>query len=159
MTELTGAPVTTVARTNVVWLDTLRGFSVVVMAGAYVQQMFGGSLATFEIAFASAWVFQGLAWAALRHMGEPLQFGLGGGIAAVSGPTLYIAASSWITGRPTRILGSWSRDAVILKRVSRLGRRRLLTVKFPGTDAPARLEILGWRKDETIGDLFGPAVM
>ena len=34
--------------------------------------------------------------------------------------------------------------------------RRLLDVKFPGTDATAHLEILGRRKDDAIADLFGP---
>jgi hypothetical protein len=156
MTQLTGAPVTAVARINVVWLDTLRGFSVIIAAGAFVRQLMGGSPATLWITLASVCVFQGLAWVGLRHLGRPLQLGLGGGVAAVSGPTLYIAASNWITGRPTKMLGSWPRDAVVLRHVSRIGLRRLLSVKFPSTDAPARLEVVGRRKDATIGDLFGP---
>jgi hypothetical protein len=156
MTQLTGAPVTAVARINVVWLDTLRGFSVIIAAAAFVRQLMVGSPATLWITLASVCVFQGLAWVGLRHLGRPLQLGLGGGVAAVSGPTLYIAASNWMTGRPTKMLGSWPRDAVVLRRVGRIGLRRLLSVKFPGTDAPARLEVVGRRKDATIGDLFGP---
>jgi hypothetical protein len=54
------------------------------------------------------------------------------------------------------VLGSWPREEVVLTRVKRIGLRRLLNVKFPGTDTPARLEILGRRKDDTIADLFGP---
>src|SRR5215831_129751 len=133
MTQLTGVPVTAVARINVVWLDTLRGFSFIVIIAAGVWLMG----ATFWITSASAFVFQALAWLGLRRLGRPLQLGLGGGVAAVSGPTLYIAASNWITGRPTKMLGSWPRDAVVLRRVSRFGPRRFLSVKFPGTDAPA----------------------
>jgi hypothetical protein len=60
MTELTGVPVTAVARINVVWLDTLRGFSAITIAAAVVyQRLFGGSPATVGIALAGT----GPSWA------------------------------------------------------------------------------------------------
>ena len=117
---------------------------------------FSGPQETLWITLACALALQGLAWVGLRHLGGPLRLGHAGGVAAVSGSTLYVAATNWITGRPTKMLGSWPRDAVVLRRVSRIGLRRLLTVKFPGTNAPARLEIAGRRKDDTIAALFGP---
>ena len=50
MTELTGVPVTAVARINVVWLDTLRGFSAITVAAAIVhQRMFGDAPTTVGI--------------------------------------------------------------------------------------------------------------
>ena len=107
------------------------------------------------IALAAAAALQWIAWMGLRHLGGPLRLGISGGVAAVSGSTLYVAANHWMTGRPTKILSSWPRDGIVLRRVSRLGMRRLLTVTFPGTEAPARLEILGRRKDDTIAGLFG----
>ena len=71
---------------------------------------------------------------------------------------LYVAGASWITGRPTNILRSWPRDSVTVERVCRLGLRQLVTVKFPGADTPARLEIVGRHKDKTIADLFSPVI-
>jgi hypothetical protein len=157
MTELIGRPVMTVARVNVIWLDTLRGFSVIMIAAALVhQRLFGDSPSTVWIMLASAGIVWGLAWVALRNFGRPLRLGPTGGVAAVSGQMLYVAGASWITGRPTNILRSWPRDSVTVERVDRLGLRRLVTVKFPGAEAPARLEIVGRNKDKAIADLFGP---
>jgi len=153
MTELVGAPVTAVARVNVVWLDTLRGFGVLIIVGPFV---FGGSESTVWITLMCTCALQILAWLGLRNLGGPLRLPWSGGVAALSGTTLYIASTNWFTSRPTKILGSWPRNEVVLRRVRRHGLRRLLCVKFPGTDAPARLEIAGRRKDDTIADLFGP---
>src|SRR5215813_9644243 len=153
LTELIGAPVTVVARVNVIWLDTLRGLGVIIAFGPLV---FGGSPSTFLITLTCVWVLEVVAWLGLRTLRGPLQFGFTGGVVALSGPTLYFATTNWITRQPTKLLGSWPREAVVLSRVQRIGLRRLMTVKFPGTNEPARLEILGRRKDDTIAHLFGP---
>src|SRR5262245_18021707 len=135
MSELIGAPVTAVARVNVIWLDTLRGFWVLVVVIVSVKHLLGTSPSNFDVTMmVGTWGLVCLAWVGLRKLGGPLRLGLIGGLAAVSGTTLYIAAAHWITGKPTKVLGSWPRDAVVLTRMSRIGLRRLLTVKFPGTD-------------------------
>jgi hypothetical protein len=105
MSDLIGAPVTTVARVNIVWLDTLRVLSVLATGGAIVhQRLYGDSLWIVWITLASATTLLHLAWVGLRHLGRPLSLGVNGGVVAVSGPTLYIAGNNWITGRPTNIL-------------------------------------------------------
>jgi len=87
MTELTGVPVTAVARINVVWLDTLRGFSAITVAAAIVhQRMFDDAPTTVGIALTASVALLGLAWLVLRHLGGPLQLGLAGGVAAVQRP-------------------------------------------------------------------------
>jgi hypothetical protein len=95
MTELIGVPVTAVARLNVVWLDTLLGFGAITTVFAFVQ--FGDSPLTFSIILACTCVFEVLAWVGLRNLGGALRLGITGGVAAVSGPTLYVASASLFT--------------------------------------------------------------
>ena len=115
MTELTGVPVTAVARINVIWLDTVNGFCTITIVYAAVhQRLFGDLPVSVAVTTTALMALLGLAWVALRHLGRPLQLGLAGGVAAVRGPTLYVAATNWITRRPTRILGKWSREEVVL---------------------------------------------
>ena len=114
MTELTGAPVTAVARINVIWLDTVNGFCTISIVAAAVHQRLIGGSPTVAVTIAAMAALLGLSWLALRHLGGPLKLGIAGGVAAVRGPTLYVAATNWITRRPTRILGKWSREEVVL---------------------------------------------
>ena len=156
MTQVIGAPVTAVARINVVWLDTVRGLSTIIVAWAVIHRLIGGSPSTSWIGLICGCALTGAAWLGLRRFGGPLRFGIAGGVSAVSERRLYIAANNWLTNQPTTLLSSWPRSAIILRRAKRLGLRRLLTVEFSGADTPAHLEILGRRKDDAIAELFGP---
>ena len=132
------------------------GAGVILTTGAAVWLWFAQQWWIPMMVLVGSWAAGPLAWLALRHRGGPLRWGQAGGGLGCTETTFFVASVSRWSGRVTEPVSSWPRADVTLVRSEPVGQRRLLTVRFGGSDQTAHLEIRGRHKEAVVALLFRP---